>query len=290
MTERGVSNSQRILPLNVSWVLFALVILRGPLCAAQNVSGLRVLHTEKKLSAFDVISIRPHGEKNDGNAWNFKYTTDGVSAPGITLRRFIQRAYGIMEDDRLSGLPGWADSTRYDIQAKVDSSNVSDFQNLTLDERRHMLQSLLAERFKLVAHHENKELPIYALVIAKSGFKLQKSKSSSFSPVKGIDCLVTASKPASLKAEYCSMQSLATQLTREVDRPVVDRTGLSGYFDIDLQWTPDTDPAAGGGLLPEPPGPSIFSAVQKQLGLSLNSSKGALDTIVIDHLEQPSPN
>ncbi|MBB5065267.1 TIGR03435 family protein [Granulicella mallensis] len=295
MAELFASNSRKLLLLVTTWMA-TVSVMPGQVNAARSSSEEQISNSEAKVLTFEVVSVRPH-KNNDGHAWNFSYRTDGVNAPGITLRRFIERAYGIFNDDLISGLPDWANSARYDIEAKVGNSDIAEFQKLNLDQRRSMVQALLVDRFKLVAHHEAKDLPIYALVIAKDSSKLQESKSGAFTSIKGVDCLVKASEPNSLVVQYCSMASLARMLRDEanLDRTVVDRTGLTGHYDISLHWAADEDPPPGSsqqgtGLLPEAPGSSIFAALQKQLGLKLESTKGPVDTIVIDHIETPSPN
>lgn len=157
-----------------------------------------------------------------------------------------------------------------------------------------MLQQLLAERFKLVVHHERREFPLYALAIAKGGPKFRETKPEDFhtSSTYGPMCQVLRSKIGITEMKGCSMAQLAHNLTgwtrNDLGRTIVDHTGLTGRYSFSLNWTPDTAPPsnsldAGGG-------PSIFTAVHEQLGLLLRPEKGSLDTIVIDHVEMPTEN
>jgi uncharacterized protein (TIGR03435 family) len=227
-----------------------------------------------------------------------EFTPDGFTARGVMLRQVIQEAYGVYEEDRMYGGPDWLISEKFDVEAKIDSADAAGFRDFTLEQRRLMLQKLLADRFGLAVHHETKELPVYALVVAKNGPKLQESKPDTIyhSQIKGIDGLVTRSGRGHLEAQGLSMTNLANLLHFSLGRTVVDETGLKGRYDLSLQWTPD-DVAAS---MPKPAdqevaasdssGPSIFTAVQKQLGLKLEPTKSPLDTIVIDRAEHPSEN
>jgi uncharacterized protein (TIGR03435 family) len=174
----------------------------------------------------------------------------------------IETAYGV-RDDQLSG-PGWIETVRYDVVAKPPAG-------VTQSQLRPMLQSLLAERFRLVAHHESKDKRVYELVVVKSGSKLREST--------GPRTFFT-SRPALISGTRVSMRELAAALSSLLDRQVVERTGLSGVYDVKVQWTPDS---TSGDLEV-----SLFTAVQEQLGLKLESSTGAVDVLVIDHIERPT--
>jgi uncharacterized protein (TIGR03435 family) len=157
----------------------------------------------------------------------------------------------------------------------------------TDEERRRMMQSLLAERFKLVVHRVAKEMPVYALVVAKNGSRLQLAKTdeTNFRGSRGLyDCQAV---PVSM---------LAGQLGRTLGRPVTDETGLKGQYDFKLEWTPTPDEPPPGPeplarSVPDQTGPSIFTALQEQLGLKLESRKGQVDVLVIDSVEKvPTEN
>jgi uncharacterized protein (TIGR03435 family) len=237
---------------------------------------------------FEVASIRQN--MNPNPRWRMSFTADGVSATDVTLQYAIYEAYGVYDGQLWSGGPSWLGERRFDIEAKFD---VSQYPNPTLEQRRAMLQQLLAERFKLAVHHELKEFPLYALVVGKDGPKLQESKPDEIRPSKvyGAMCMNTGSKMGSLGLTGCSMADLAKTLTMrtrsDLGRTVVDQTGLAARYTLTLRWTPDNvlaSPALDAG------GPSIFTALKEQLGLELKPIKGPLDTIVIDRVEMPSEN
>ncbi len=256
-----------------------------------------------KVPVFDVVSIKPN--KSGSGMVRVMFKPDGYSATNISLKMLILGAYGIKED-QLLGLPNWADSARYDIDAKVAGPDVAELQKLKNDQRRLLLQPLLADRFKLTAHNETKILPIYELVVAKNGFKLKEATPGDTyaNGIKGPDGVsrggMMMMRPGQLTAQAVPMSSLVNMLSQQLHRTVVDKTELTGKYDIALQWTQDdgSDPmfkGTDGGPskaepAPDPSGPSIFTAVQEQLGLRLQSAKGPVETLVVDHVEMPSEN
>jgi len=220
----------------------------------------------------------------------------------MSVRQLVQEAYGVFEEDRIVGLDAnWLSSQKYDIDAKVDESDLETFQSLDYDHRRLMQQALLTDRFKLAVHLENKERPIYVLILAKNGPKLQESKTYPRGPgtIKGMGGLQRRGDPH-LTVEGGTMPYLAKHLSLTLGRTVVDKTGLTGRYDYKLDWTPDMDLAATGPMpgypqraavqAPDPSGPSIFTAIQEQLGLKLESQKGPVEILVVDRVEQPSEN
>jgi uncharacterized protein (TIGR03435 family) len=217
----------------------------------------------------------------------------------------ITFAYDV-RDFQISGGPGWINSERYDIQARPDRSEpaeslppdprkMTDAQLKTIgDQMRERLRALLADRFQLTIHRETKDAPVYALVVGKNGSKLQAAEEGKDGPRgmrMGRGQLTGMSAPLSM---------LANTLSSQLGRPVLDRTGLTGKYDFKLEWTPDPGQGDGppGGLPPgieappppDPNGPSLFTAVQEQLGLRLESQKGPMEMIVIDRVEKASEN
>ncbi len=257
-----------------------------------------------KAPAFDVISIRPNKDnaQMSGNG-TFRMRTvsrttpDGFSASNVTLKTLLTSAYGV-KYDRISGGPGWTDSDHFDIEAKVVAADGATPHPLTREQSNLMLRSLLADRFKLVVHNETKELPIYELVIAKGGSKLQEAKPGDSNPngTKGPDAVARAGmivmnmRPGQLKDPAMQLAALISWLSGQLGRPVVDKTGLTGKYDINLHWTPDPGPGSDDATSTDSSGPSIFTAVQEQLGLKLVSTKGPVVTLVIDHVEPPTAN
>lgn len=270
----------------------------------------------------------------------------GVDIHNMSLKDLIGFAYRV-QPYQISGGPAWIDSARFDIVAKPETK-------ATEDERLLMLQSLFEERFQLRIHRETKEIPVYALVLArkdgKLGPALKPSQQTNCAPpdssrapdpsrpsvimragpgpdgpapapsdgprlagtsdpsppaVPGVrampfmGCGQMAAGPGQLAGIGVPVARIAEPLSRMLGRPVLDKTGLAGNFDIQLQWTPDENqlgqmmgPVPGGPVpqAQDPNGPSIFTAVQEQLGLKLEAQKGSADTIVIDRAERPSEN
>ena len=229
--------------------------------------------TPVALLSFQTVSIRPavfsrrpgiHSESGGG-----------VTANLVSARDLIRGAYGLPEV-QLEGGPAWTKSDRFDMVAQAEREP-------TRDELRSMLQSLLADRFKLLVHRETKEQPIYVLTLASAdgsiGAGLRRSP---------VDCAAIPS-PCGLSGSQGTMTAhpiafsvFARSLSPTVGRVVVDRTGLSGVFEFELRWSPE--PRATF------PGPSFFGALQEQLGLKLEPDRAPLEMLVIDHVEPPTPD
>jgi len=246
-------------------------LLNAPPSRAQTPSGAPPV--------FEVASIKLN--KSGARGGRFSTEQGGIVATNMPLRTFIKAAYGI-QDYQLSGGPGWLDSERYDIAAKSERAVLDD--KLLL-----MLRALLEDRFKLTLHREKKELPGYALVMGKSGLKIHEVKQEGKS--------WTRFGRGSLNGHEVSMSALADALSGRLGRPVVDSTGVKGVFDIKLEWTPDESQPRGPKESVEPlpaddgaGGPTIFTALQEQLGLRLESRKGPVEIVVIDRVEKPSEN
>jgi len=201
----------------------------------------------------------------------------------LALRRMILIAWDL-QDYQLAGDPAWVGSERYDVEAKANGG--ASVQQM----EQPMLQALLQDRFRLQAHREKRQLPIYELVVAGGGAKLPRSREGSCADSCGFH-LTTDGLNRTLDGKGVTMEMLAGNLSRtynsSLGRNVVDKTALSGAFDVHLAWTIDplnADPAA------ELAAPSIRAALQEQLGLRLEAAKGAVEVLVIDHIEKPSAN
>ncbi len=259
--------------------------------------------SSKNRPTFEVASIKPSDSSSP--FMSIRDTPGGrYTANGISVKLLIQNAYNV-HDFQISGGPNWINSAKYDIVAKADESSDENQAKFTENQRnafrerqRLRLQSLLEDRFQLTFHSSTKELPIYALVVAKDGPKIQKAKDGQ-DKNKGSMMM----RPGQLTARGLSMFYLAANLSNQVGRVAIDKTGLSGLYDFTLQWTPDRSqmgsfgggpgPGPEGSRMPPPPdpdGPSIFTAVQEQLGLKLEPQKGPVEILVIDHVEKPSEN
>ncbi len=180
-----------------------------------------------------------------------------------------------VESWQLSGGPAWRDTDPFEIIAKAPG-NVSP----TPEQSREMLQSLLEERFKLKVHRETREGPVYALVIGKNGPRLKKSTAGEFRYSAG-----GRGRTVKLTFQKTSMDVLARQLPSQaqMDRPVLDRTALSGEWDFDLTFVPGIPPSDSNL-------PDLFTALRDQLGLRLESQRGPVEKLIIDHAERPSAN
>jgi uncharacterized protein (TIGR03435 family) len=214
---------------------------------------------------FEVAVIKP---SDPGLApGNYGTTTKPgrLQMSNATLRRCIMGAYR-MGPNLIVGGPEWMDSDHFDINAKSEAPGAGD------GELMDMLQTLLTDRFKLVLHRETRTLPAYVVETAKNGPRLKKSEGGEANTNFG---------SRSLKATAMTMDRFAEVLSRQMDLPVVNRTGIEGAFDLTLTWTP-LDSKDGG--------PSIFTAIQEQLGLRLQSQKAPIQVLVIDRAEKPSDN
>jgi len=239
---------------------------------------------------FDVAAIHLHESMphEHNSIWSSPF--DGhFKAENITVLTLIHWAYE-MPDSRILGAPSWANSTMFNIEASSDPSVDRQLKALPIEAARHqkelMVQALLVARFQLVAHSETRELPVYNLVIARNGATLGSLKESG-SFVSGNNGRIEVQMAHSVAV-------LAEELSKIVGREVIDKTGISGRYDLKLQSTPDDaapeggNPVSGSGA-PES-GPPIFTALQEQLGLQLKSAKGAVTVLVVDHVAMPSAN
>ena len=206
----------------------------------------------------------------------------GYIATNVPVKVMILLMYHLT-DRQVSGGPGWLDNDLYDVEAKADGPH-------TVDELHVMFQNLLVDRFKLQFHKATRMLPAYELVVDKSGPKLRENKSPEH-----FDIPVRPTGFGKLEATHCSMSYFAWILSQRLDRPVLDQTGLGQFYDFKLEWAPEPPPgmSAGGGAdagLPPASGPDLFTALREQLGLKLESHKGPVEVMVIDHIEKPSEN
>jgi uncharacterized protein (TIGR03435 family) len=228
-------------------------------------------------TAYDIVSVRPQKEDNSGVGSYWRHTPSGFSA-NVPVYSLITGAYNVMMEDQISGLPDWARTENFDIEAKLDPDNAEAVGKLHGDDRVKenalLLRALLADRFRMKAHIEVKELPVYNLVIAKSGLKMKEAAPDQ-SPGYRMGL-------GNIAGQSLFIGNLVGSLSHPAGRLIIDKTGLSGKYQVDLTWAWDDDPNATG--------PSLFTALQEQLGLKLEPAKAPLDVVVIDHIERPSEN
>ncbi len=243
--------------------------------------------------AFEVVSIKP--SPHDDGHLRLQFTADGFRAVNVTLHVLLVEAFGL-DDDQVINEPDWANKREFDIDARVDGQDVPALHELSFDQRREMFRQILTERFGLTCHSDTRQLPVFALVIGKNGAKLKQSAPvPNAAPITHHGPGGMAVSPGRIVATSTSMPYFTDVLSNELGRTVVDRTGLDGSYDINLAWTP----AEGeGGAMPsadDPPpsdasDPSIFTAVQEQLGLKLQSEKTWVQVIVVDKVHLPEQN
>jgi bla regulator protein BlaR1 len=228
-------------------------------------------------AVYEVASIKPN---QSGERPSLRVARGGrTTVTNNTLKRLLVFAYNV-QDYQISGGPKWADSIGYDIEAKPEHpvdpgpDNINDF--------RKLVQALLADRFKLTLQHSSKELPIYALVVGNDGPKLTVREK----PANPTDMRLTGGRGL-IVGQQITLDHLAENLSARLGRTVRDQTSLTGYYDFRLEWTPDEP---DGESVPDRTGPSIFTAIQEQLGLRLEARRGPVEILVIDHAEPPSAN
>ena len=249
---------------------------------------------------FDVVSVRETQQPADNPSWQMGLISQPHSsqfqANGITPKVLIQSAYGFGAY-AITGAPAWIDDSFWVVQAKSDHSVDDQMAKLTDEqakmEKQHMMQALLADRFQLKVHWETKQASVYSLVIAnpKSGSKLKPTKIETADPdipgstveTKGAD-IQSRSDPHGheMTVRHISATGIAALLSAMLPANVQDKTGLADRYDFTLQYSyQSSDPDSF---------PTITTAIQEQLGLKLESTKGPVPVLVIDHIEKPSAN
>jgi bla regulator protein BlaR1 len=288
-----LNSGKRLLLASTGMVVIAVPIFVGTLNAP------RIRAQSAATAKFEVASIKPSNSADQ--LPRLKILPEQVSAANVTVKRLIEIAYNV-KDFQVLGGPSWTDSALFDLNAKPERAAKP-------GQLMPMLQSLLAERFQLVVRHDTKELPVYALVVAKNGPKFKDAHESdpNIPELNGRSDIPSGSRMqvniirrGRLTTQGSDMPTLASQLSRFLGRTVVDKTGLKGSYDLKLEWAPDEDQAANFQAIgvPEgfgaPPtdwkGPTLFTALEEQLGLKLDSQKAPVDILVIDHVERPSAN
>ena len=283
-----------------------LLAIVGRVCVAVLLCGVTLgaaVGNAQSQQGFDVVSIKPiplNGRPTQG--WmGIRFVADGVQAASQTLPELLCFAYGygsVRFDGQVTGLPGWAATQRYDINAKMSPEDAAEVQKLGKDEqaqrRQAMMQALLADRFHLTLHRGSKEIPVYELRIAKGGIKMQDAATDPNPPLKKgedgkpVTTMRWLEKTSIWQGE--SMKSLADLLSipaASVGRPVQDKTGLTGTYDFTFDWSIYSAKAAAS----DSPGdvPSISTALG-ELGLKLQPATASYEILIVDHVEMPTEN
>jgi uncharacterized protein (TIGR03435 family) len=255
----------------------AATIVLASLISAVGVSAQLANPLAKPLQ-WDVISVKPMSPQSCSAGGGLRPLPDGISAFCVPLAFVVESAYRLLDQSRIVGLPAWAgDSHMYAIEARVSGEDAAAFGKLSRDDKFRMLQQVLTERFQMKAHIETREIQAYELVIANGGSKLaqpaaNEPSSSSF-----------AAPTGDIKWANAPLTNLKFLLGREVGKPVIDKTGLTGNYDFTLEYAPAARADETGK-------PSVFTALEEQLGLKLLSSKELVDVLVIDSIGQPTAN
>lgn len=224
--------------------------------------------------SFEVATVKP---ADPNEAGNFILGGHRIVIENQTVNELISFAYAVHRKQIVDG-PPWLETERFDIDGQAELPGVAN-----LHQVQEMLQKLLKDRFDLKLHRDKRDLSIYAIKVAKGGPKLARSAENSY----GLPTQSGHGHGSQQQRKFTnnSMSDFALGMQAYLDRPVVDETGLSGRYDFTLTWTPDTSPAN------EPDAaPGIFTAVQEQLGLRLEATKGPTDVLVVDQVERPSAN
>lgn len=239
---------------------------------------------------YELVSVRE--VKGDPKAVRLQDLPDGFSMKGLPLESVIPDAYGV-DRDRVSGWPGWAAFARFDIEARMDAETAEAFHTLPKQQqdlaRQRMMQSLLVDRFGLRVHRATEVRTTYELVLAKGGLKMKEDNPPTDKDgvqwQEGVrpstDWSISDGK---ISGHAMPISLLADHLQAWVHSTIVDETGLTGRYDVVLQWDPKDEPE------PNSTEPSMYVALDEQLGLHLKPVKTTVGTIVIDHLEMPSEN
>ncbi len=240
------------------------------------------------LPDWDVAVVKPHSAADPTMSWQM--TDDSVILRNLPLEQMICSAWDL-KPYQVSGLSEWMKSTPFDLTAKVSSDDIAAYEKLSEAQRQEMLQKLLVDRFQLKVHAETKTLPLYDLVVDKGGSKLKgttaieapSAEEMKANPDKYKKGSMTMG-PGMFEATGLPVRSLASQLASALGKPVQDETGLTGLYDITLHYRPEeTAPDSTDA-------PSVFSAVQEQLGLKLVPDKGPVETLVVDAAQRPEAN
>ena len=244
---------------------------------------------ELKIPEFDVVSIKPH--KADLDGVNMQFTADRSLLNNVSLFTLISNYYK-MKSDVIVGGPSWIQTARFDVEAKIADGDIETVKKLPPEQRNAMMRKVLSERFALKVHTENRTASVYVLEVAKGGAKLKTSNGVT-SDADGNHVYTPVFRGGEISGSDLPMSAVAIMLTSVLNQEVVDKTGLSGRYDISLKWNPEDAFSGSSGDSQEPSsgeGPSLFTALREQLGLKLEPAKAPDTFLVIDHAEMPTGN
>ena len=260
--------------------------------AAQDLSDLRFANF-----VYEIVSFKPLKNRRSGDSGGYmgsQETPDGFTSVNTGLIGMLGQAYRSEHMD-ISGAPPWLTNEIYDVEAKMAPEVMTALQALAPEDRvmarKHMMQVLLREYLKLKIHTEQKQVPVYDLIVSKNGPKF---KESEVSAVAGGMSVSASGGTALITGRAAPLSRLIGTISYALRRPVFDKTGLNGRYDFTLLYAPQryapSTQSAGDVLPPADSGEDLATAIEEQLGLKLVSAKGLIDVIVIDHIERPNPN
>jgi uncharacterized protein (TIGR03435 family) len=271
-----------------------------PICA-------QILHASGPLPSFEAATIKASSKDETRASMGFTAGGRGFNTTNATVRDLIQEAYNLKSTDQIMGASAWMTTEKFDIEARMEDAQADRLKAMPMGEKvdqvRLMVQSLLAERFGLKLHESTREGSFFELMVAKGGAKLKPTQMAAADP-HGVNAPHPAvgpemlrKGPGKLQATGVGVPMLADALSRmpelgsqggfTMGELVVDKTGLPGMYDWTLNWSPDN---GSGGEIENADAPSLFEALQEQLGLKLVRAKGPVEVVVIDHVKQPSEN
>ena len=265
MTERlgdRLSLNRKLLLGAIAVAAIALPVVMGVVRVTEVFAQTKVQDAPPDLPTFEVSTIKPN--KSGGGGMQFIFTDNGLSFRNILVQTMLREAFNV-NDDRIVGAPGWVKTDHFDVEAKVSGADAPKLDSMKIDERRMMLQPLLAERFNLKYHHETRELPVYSLVIAKGGLKLKPTTVPEGEKRSG----VRMNGPGDFEGTNDKVEFIGHVLSEqpELGHTIIDKTGLTGSYDFHLQWTPLQAAPAGpdnsaGAPAPDTNKPGLLTALQ----------------------------
>jgi uncharacterized protein (TIGR03435 family) len=276
MTSTQQHQSGRLLLLAAAAILIPATVVSAQLSHKGPAQTIALAAT---LPPYDVVSVKINhsGEQS----WNINTHDDRLIIHNVPLKSILEFTYDIHQD-LIFGITGPVADANFDIEAKVVPPDGAPPRKLSDRQLTAMIIPLLADRFHLKAHLATRTLPVYDLVVAHSGLKIKLDHTERTG---GGWNLNGQNTEVVLSGKSDTLADLASAIADPVGRKVIDKTGLTGAADITLRWTDDVDAQQGG-----PNVISIFTALEEQLGLKLQPSKGPVDTLVIDHVEMPTEN
>lgn len=275
------------------------LIVRNLACAVSllflSASAICAQTPHPKPPNFDVVSIRPN---NTGSgSISVSIDEDHFEMTNVTFAIMLRNAFD-MKPAQILNLPGWAESQHFDVKGKVIDGDIEALKKMTDEERRPMFQAMIQERFGLQFHMSTKDMSVYELVVAKGGPKMKalppqtdaekEAERGSDKMSRGSVNMNRDAEGAHLTTVGITMARLASVLSDRAGRPVLDKTNLTGDYTVELRWSPED--AAPHPDSPANQLPSLFTALQEELGLRMVSTHGDVPTMVVDHVDRPSEN